>query len=73
MMAEELIFKVVKIQDNKVTLALENQQLTISRRFLPAQIQEGDILSAELLTEEMKKARQKNLARAVLNEILNGK
>lgn len=49
------------------------QQLIIPRNLLPKDIKEGTVLSMEFLTEKQATVRQKNLAREILREILNGK
>lgn len=69
----ELQFEVAKIEGSKVTLAINGQKITLPARLLPRDIKEGDVLYGELLTDTMKKERQKDLARAVLEEILNNK
>ena len=49
-----------------------NQQVSVSRRFLPKNAKEGDVLTVDFLTNEMQTKRQEHLARAILEEILRG-
>lgn len=47
--------------------------LTVAKRYLPAYAKEGDTLFVELVTDEQVIRRKQHLARAILEEILNGK
>lgn len=46
--------------------------LTVARRHVPKNCKEGDSLLVELLTDEAATKRRKHLAKAILEEILNG-
>ncbi len=49
-----------------------NQTLTVARRYLPKSAKEGDVVNVELITDMLATKRKKNLARAMLEEILKG-
>lgn len=49
-----------------------NQNLTVSKKYLPQGVKEGDSIIFEVLTDELLTKRNTNLARAMLEEILNG-
>lgn len=48
------------------------QILTVAKRFLSKSAKEGDALQVELLTDMQATKRRENLARTILQEILNG-
>ncbi|TSC93019.1 MAG: hypothetical protein CEN91_315 [Candidatus Berkelbacteria bacterium Licking1014_85] len=62
-------FGIVRIGNNK-TGPMSNQTFKVAKKFLPEKIKENDILYFELINEEIKTNRQKNLAESVLKEIL---
>lgn len=45
--------------------------LTLAKKHLPKTAKEGDALTVELLTDQAATKRRENLARAILEEILN--
>jgi hypothetical protein len=49
-----------------------NQMLTVTRRHLPKDAREGDVVEIEFLTDELATKRRGNLAKAMLEEILKG-
>lgn len=49
-----------------------NQIINIAKRFLPKNVKAGDAMQVELLTDEQATKRRKNLAKAILEEILKG-
>lgn len=49
-----------------------NQTLTVSKKYLPQGVKEGDSIIFEILTDKLLTKRNANLARAMLEEILNG-
>lgn len=49
-----------------------NQTLTVSKKYLPKGIKEGEAVIFEILTDELLTNRNANLAKAMLEEILNG-
>ncbi|MFY9484417.1 MAG: DUF3006 domain-containing protein [Patescibacteria group bacterium] len=49
------------------------EQLTIAKKYLPRGIKVGDYLSVEFLTDELAAKRREHLARAMLEEIFNGR
>lgn len=50
----------------------DEQELIVARRLLPAGIEPGQILELHIHTPETAHQHRDELARAVLNEILNG-
>ena len=50
-----------------------NQTLTISKKYLPKDTKEGDALQVELLSDNQITKRKQNLAKAILEELLNSK
>jgi len=49
---------------------MSGQKILVAKKLLPKSIQTGDKLYFELMSEDMKEKRQKNLAEAVLREII---
>ena len=49
---------------------MSGQKILIAKKLLPKDIKNGDKLYFELISESMKEKRQKNLAEAVLKEII---
>lgn len=47
--------------------------ITVAKRHIARDAKEGDLLSVELFTDEQATKRKQHLARAILEEILNGK
>lgn len=61
------------VQGAKAVLEFDRQQtLVVSSKHLPTGIKEGTVLQVEFLTDELATKRRKNLAKAILEEILNG-
>ncbi|PIP51696.1 hypothetical protein COZ61_00245 [Candidatus Berkelbacteria bacterium CG_4_8_14_3_um_filter_33_6] len=50
---------------------MSGQKILVAKKLLPKNIQAGDKLYFELMSEKMKTQRQKNLAEAVLREIID--
>lgn len=48
-------------------------RLTVAKRYLPRYAKEGDSLSIEIFTDQQATRRRQHLAKAILEEILNGK
>lgn len=48
-------------------------QLTVAKKYLPQGIREGEMLTVEFLTEALATKRRDHLARAMLEEIFNGR
>lgn len=64
---------VIRIIDDNAELDIgRGKKAIIPREMLPKTIQAGDEVVVELLGQSQFNARQKNIARAVLNEILGG-
>lgn len=51
----------------------KQQELTVAKRYLPHGIREGEMLTVEFLTETLANKRREHLARAMLEEIFNGR
>ena len=65
------IAQVKNIHEGKVILMLDKQQeITIANKFLPSGLQKNDELIVEFYTHKEYQARQKNLAEAIIKEIL---
>lgn len=65
------IIKVASMQEGQAVLKLDKKQkIAIAKKFLPDKLQENDELIVEFYTHKEYQARQKNLAEAVLREIL---
>lgn len=47
--------------------------LTVAKRYVPKDCKEGEAFLVEFLTSQAATRRRENLARAMLEEILNGK
>lgn len=47
--------------------------LTVAKKYLPHGIKEGELLTAEFLTNALAASRRENLAKAMLEEIFNGR
>lgn len=70
---EPLTCTVDRIEQTKVVLEFDNrQQLIVPKKYLPKKVTEGMVLQVEFLTDELAIKHRQNLARAVLEEILNG-
>jgi len=54
-------------------LDCRGQRLKIAQKFLTADVKKGDTLQVEFLTSRQVEKRQKNLAKAILEEILNNR
>lgn len=50
-----------------------SQTVTIAKRYLPRGIKEGEALNVEFLTDALATKRREHLARALLEEIFNGR
>lgn len=66
-----------RFEDGQAVLIFEfsqnnRRELVVPRRYLPKNVQESDILHLEIYNEIDAKERNKNLARKVLEEILQG-
>lgn len=62
-----------RFDNGQAVLEFGNRQtLTIARRYLPKDAKEGLVLQVELLTDRLATKRRENLAKAILEEILNG-
>ena len=48
------------------------QQLIVGRRYLPKDIREGEVISVELLNDQMLTKNRREIAQDILKEILNG-
>jgi hypothetical protein len=48
------------------------QELIIAKRYIPRDVKEGDIIYLEMFSDKSLDERRKNLARHILEEILNG-
>lgn len=70
---ETLQCTIDELGPGKVVLEFDNRQtLVVPKKYLPPEIKEGLVLQVEFLTDALATKRRKNLARAILEEILNG-
>ena len=69
---DELIFILERFEGSKALLRFGNQQIIIPKRCLARDVQEGDVLHGEFITDKALTKRRENLARAILEEILKG-
>lgn len=69
---EILVASISRLENGLVVLDFgKGQTLRVAKRFLPKNIKKDDILQVELLSEDQITNRKKNLAQAILNEILD--
>lgn len=70
----KLVAIVDRFEDGRAVLKFsDNQELTISKKFLHPNAKQGDAINLEFLTNEEETRRRENLARAILKEIVEGK
>lgn len=63
--------KVLKIKDETVVLVLPDKQaFEVSRKYLPMDVKESDIIYLDLVTKSQLELSKKETAKAVLEEIL---
>ncbi len=51
----------------------KKQHITVAKKYLPRALKEGDVLKVEFLTDALASRRREHLARALLEEIFNGR
>ncbi|TSC93133.1 MAG: hypothetical protein CEN89_248 [Candidatus Berkelbacteria bacterium Licking1014_7] len=69
--SENFIAKIVNSDNGQFILSLDKtQKIKIAQKFLPNEIKIGDEIILEFYSRAQFNARQKNLAEAVLKEIL---
>lgn len=70
----ELSCTINRFENGQVVLDFGSYgSLTLAKKHLPKTAKQGDVLTVELLTDQAATKRKENLARAILEEILNGK
>lgn len=68
---EKLQCVIDRVEGHQAVLRFpDKQELIVKYRYLPRNAKEGDVLSAEFLTEKLARAKKEDLAREMLNEIL---
>jgi len=65
--------KLIKRMGKKAEIEIDGQIVTISSDHLPVATGDGDELSLCFLTQKEAKIKEENLAKLILEEILNGK
>lgn len=65
--------KIVEKKGKKTEIEIEGQKVVIPSVFLPASCRSQDQIKLYFLEEEAAKLQQKELAKLILEEILNGK
>ncbi len=68
---KNLSWIVEKFENGSVVLKADGERLRVPRTQIPKGIKEGDIVTAEFYLLKDEKKRKDNLARAILEEILN--
>ncbi|HLB95995.1 MAG TPA: hypothetical protein VJK26_03800 [Patescibacteria group bacterium] len=69
---KSLTGKILEKNGQKAVLEIEKQKINLSSDRLPASAVEGSILKVYLLNPEQGVVSDKNLAKTILEEILNG-
>ncbi len=70
--SEQFVCTIDRVENGRYVLDFgKGQQLVVAKKFLPRGAKSGDVLRVELMTDRLAKKRQENLARALLEEILN--
>lgn len=64
---------VLLFDDAEALGPLAGQELVLPKRTLPLGIREGDVIILELLTDEQATQQRETVARALLEDILNGR
>jgi len=59
-----------RFENGQAVLVWQKQELVVPKKYLPAQIKEGEVIVMELYRQKDEKARRENLARHILDEIL---
>ena len=63
-----------RFEDGKAVLRFsDRQELVISKKFLHPSTKPGEAINLDFLTNKEEKKRRENLARAILQEIMEGK
>lgn len=65
--------KLIEKKGKKAEIEIEGQKIIISSEYLPASVKSGENLQLCFYSEHSAKMKEKELARAILDEILNGK
>ena len=72
-MSKHLIATIDRIEEDKAVLIFDDgQNLPVSIGKLPSGIRQGDVIKLEISKDNNQSNKQENLAKDVLNEILNG-
>ncbi len=66
------ICKIETLENDHAILDCRGQKLKIAKKFLAKEVKKGDTLQVEFLTSGQAEKRNKNLAKAILEEILKG-
>ncbi len=72
-MTSGLICKIISIRGKKVEVEIEGQKVLLSSVFMPKKISEGQEIKLYPYNLEDLSSKEKQLAKAILEEILNGK
>lgn len=64
---------VLLFDDEEAMGPLAGQELVLPKRLLPASAKAGDVLILDMLTDEQATLGREHVARAVLEDILNGR
>jgi hypothetical protein len=64
---------VLLFEDADLLGPLAGQELVLPQKLLPAGIKQGDVVILELMTDQQSTEEREKIARALLEDILNGK
>ncbi len=73
MTIQSIPVKLIERKGKRVELEIEGQKLDLPSEYLPDSIQAGEIAQLCFLTAKDAKIKEDNLAKLILEEILNGK
>ena len=65
--------KILAKKGKIVEIEFEGQKISVPREYLPAESEEGDFVSFHFLSSSKASMQEKQLAKSILEEILNGK
>lgn len=73
MLINGLSCKLISRKGHQAEIEIEGQKIVIPSEYLPSSISDGENCQLYFTSEEEGKTKEKKLARAILEEILNGK
>lgn len=73
MTIQSITCKLIEKKGKRAEIEIEGQKIIISSEYLPLAVKNGENLQLCFSSEHSAKMKEKELARAILEEILNGK